>query len=84
MDILGWDGDSDVTGFVLEQSGHWLQALHCLRYEIRSGGACNAETWHKVGRLHQRLANFSQASRAYTRALLLMPTGLALATIWRS
>ena len=56
---------------VLEQSGHWLQALSCLRYEIRSGGACNAETWHKVGRLHQRLANFEQASRAYARALLL-------------
>ena len=27
--------------------------------------------WHKVGRLHQRLANFEQASRAYARALLL-------------
>ena len=57
----------------LEQSGNWLQALHCLRHDIRVGHGCDAETWHKVGRLHQRLTNLSKASRAYEIALLLDP-----------
>ena len=57
----------------LEKAGHWLQALHCLRHDIRAGLVCDAETWHNVGRLHQRLANLSQASRAYSTALLLDP-----------
>ena len=57
----------------LEQSGHWLQALQGLRYDIRAGRASNAETWHRVGRLHQRLANFPQANRAYATALRLDP-----------
>ena len=55
----------------LEQSGHWLQALYCLRHEIRAGGACDAEIWHSIGRLHQRLGNLMQARRAYSTALLL-------------
>ena len=29
--------------------------------------------WHVIGRLHQRLANLSQAGRAYAAALLLDP-----------
>ena len=57
----------------LEQSGHWLQALRSLRHDIRSGIASNAETWHCIGRLHQRLGNVSKASRAYSTALLLDP-----------
>ena len=57
----------------LEQSGHWLQALQGLRYDIRAGRASNAETWHRVGRLHQRLANYPQANRAYATALRLDP-----------
>ena len=57
----------------LEESGHWLQALHCLRHDIRAGRASDAEIWHRVGRLHQRLANLPQASRAYATALLLDP-----------
>ena len=57
----------------LEQSGHWFQALQGLRYDIRAGRASNAETWHRVGRLHQRLANFPQANRAYATALRLDP-----------
>ena len=55
----------------LEKAGHWRQALHCLRHNIRIGRACDAEIWHNVGRLHQRLANLPQASRAYAAALLL-------------
>ena len=57
----------------LEHSGNWLQALYCLRHDIRVGRACDAEIWHKVGRLHQRLTNLPQASRAYAVALLLDP-----------
>ena len=57
----------------LEQSGHWLQALLCIRNDIRSGCAVNAEIWHIIGRLHQRLGNLPQASRAYAAALLLDP-----------
>ena len=57
----------------LEESGHWRQALHCLRNDIRSGCASDAEIWHRVGRLHQRLANLPQASRAYVTALLMDP-----------
>ena len=58
---------------LLEQSGNWLQALHCLRHDIRSGRVGDAEIWHSVGRLHQRLDNLSKASRAYALALLLDP-----------
>ena len=57
----------------LEHSGNWLQALHCLRSEIRLGCATDAEVWHNIGRLHQRLANLQQASRAYSTALILDP-----------
>ena len=57
----------------LELSGHYLQALHCLRHDIRVGRACDAELWHTVGRLHQRLTNYPQASRAYATALLMDP-----------
>ena len=57
----------------LEGAGHWLQALHCLRNHIRSGHFVDAEIWHRVGRLHQRLSNVSQANRAYITALLLDP-----------
>ena len=53
----------------LEQLGLWLPALHCLRNEIRSGAATDAETWHTIGRPHQRLGNFPQAGRAYAAAL---------------
>ena len=54
-----------------EHSGQWLQALHSLRFDIRSGCECDAEIWHTVGRLYQRLAIFSKARRAYQMALLL-------------
>ena len=57
----------------LEKTGHSLQALHCLRHDIRLGRACDAEIWHHVGRLHQRLSNLPQARRAYETALLLDP-----------
>ena len=57
----------------LEKSGHWLQALHHLRLDIRAGRDSNANTWHTIGRLHHRLANLPQASRAYVTALLLDP-----------
>ena len=46
---------------------------HCLRNHIRSGHFVDAEIWHRVGRLHQRLSNVSQANRAYITALLLDP-----------
>ena len=55
----------------LEESGHWLPAFCCLREDIRLGCAVDAETWHRFGRLHQRLTNFPQARRAYAVALLL-------------
>ena len=55
----------------LEQSGHWLQALNSIRHEILAGCVSDAEIWHTVGRLHQRLANIPQARRAYAVALLL-------------
>ena len=48
----------------LEKSGHWLQALQCLRNDIRSGSASDAEIWHSIGRLHQRLANLSRRQAA--------------------
>ena len=57
----------------LEESGHWLEALQSLRHEIRSGRAIDADTWHSIGRLHQRLANLPKARRAYATALLLDP-----------
>ena len=57
----------------LEQSGHWLQALQCLLHDIRSGHSSDAQTWHTIGRLHQRLGNSAQACRAYAAALLLEP-----------
>ena len=57
----------------LEESGHWLQALQCLLHEIRSGHAGDAQTWHTIGRLHQRLGHLPQACRAYAAALLLDP-----------
>ena len=58
---------------LFEQSGHWPQALDCIRQAIRSGSSADAETWHDIGRLHQRLANYPQARRAYAAALLLDP-----------
>ncbi len=57
----------------LEESGHWLQALQCLLHEIRSGHLDDAQTWHTIGRLHQRLGHLPQACRAYAAALLLDP-----------
>ena len=57
----------------LEKSGHWYQALHSLRQEIRLGRECDAELFHSLGRLYQRLGNSPQACRAYTKALLLDP-----------
>ena len=32
----------------LEQSGHWLQALQGLRYDVRVGRANDAEIWHSI------------------------------------
>ena len=58
---------------VLEESGQWLQALHSLRYDIRSGVSSDAEIWHNIGRLHQYQGNFPQASRSYELALLSDP-----------
>ena len=57
----------------LEKSGRWIHALLCIRNDIRSGCAVNAEILHVIGRLHQRLANLPLASRAYAAALLLDP-----------
>ena len=83
MDILGGDGDAGIPGFALEHSGNWSQALHCLRSEIRLGCATDAEVWHNIGRLHQRLANLQQASAGPTqRRLFWILAGHALATIW--
>ena len=47
----------------LEQSGHWRQALYCLRDDIRSEVHSDAEIWHRLGRLHQRLGQ-SKAGRS--------------------
>ena len=58
---------------LLEESGRWAHALLRLRYQILSGLACDAEIWHSIGRLHQRLGNLSKAMRAYKTALLIDP-----------
>ena len=56
-----------------ERLGHWVPALQCIRHEIRTGCATDAETWHSLGRLYQRLENIPQAIRAYETALRLDP-----------
>ena len=58
---------------LLERSGHLAEALHSLRHAIRSGDGMDAEIWHTLGRLHQRLGNLSEAYRAYSVALLADP-----------
>ena len=57
----------------LEESGQWLPAVKCLVHYIRSGNSGDADIWHRVGRLHQRLGNLPEARRAYSTALFLDP-----------
>lgn len=57
----------------LEDTGHWLQALQLLHDQLRCGLSANADKWHRLGRLFQRLGRLSKAERAYLVSLRLDP-----------
>ena len=49
----------------LEDAGQWLQALELLTSHLGSGGNLDADTAHRLGRLHQRAGGLDKAERAY-------------------
>ena len=55
-----------------EASGDWAGALALAKQILRQAPG-DAELWHRLGRLHQRLRQLPQARRAYGRALQLEP-----------
>lgn len=56
---------------LLEATGQWQQALQLHRQWLRAGAHTDAETFHGLGRLLQRLGQVDAARRAYVCALQL-------------
>ena len=57
----------------LEDSGQWLQALELLTSHLGSGANLDADTAHRLGRLHQRIGGLDKAERAYLLSLSIDP-----------
>ena len=57
----------------LEQSGQWTQVLEILRQQVSLGIAIDADHFHAIGRLYQRLGVLATAERAYLASLRMDP-----------
>lgn len=57
----------------LESSGDWSQALRVLVSSFRKGLDVSPESWHRLGRLYQRMHMNGLSERAYHCCLLLDP-----------
>ncbi len=57
----------------LEEQGQWEQALLLLREKLLCEGIFEANGYHQLGRLYQRLGQIKQAKRAYLKSLAIEP-----------
>ncbi|TCD58131.1 tetratricopeptide repeat-containing glycosyltransferase family protein [Synechococcus sp. BS55D] len=58
----------------LEETGQWPQALAMLKHQLEAGVVMDADHWHRLGRLYQRLGLLPKAERAYLSSLRMDPS----------